>query len=82
MYKMDLALNNLKRLIRHKTKPSGWAVYDLVALVATWLATLHFGPYWARQVVGEAQPNQLARHVKLSSKVLQKNFFVSFWIRK
>ena len=28
-----------------------------------WLATLHFGPYWARQAVGEAWSDQLAGHV-------------------
>ena len=28
-----------------------------------WLATLHFGPYWARQAVGETQSDQSAGHV-------------------
>ena len=35
--------------------PGVWAVM--------WLSTLHFGPYWARQAVGEAQSDQSAGQV-------------------
>ena len=42
--------------------------------MATWLVTLHFGPYWTRQAVGEAWSNQSAGHVKPSFGGLQKTF--------
>ena len=43
--------------------PGGWAVHDLAAKEATRLASLPFGPAWARQAVGEARSNQSSGHV-------------------
>ena len=43
--------------------PGGWAVCDPATEKATWLATLHFGPYKARRAVAEARSDQSAGHV-------------------
>ena len=56
--------------------PGGWAVCGLVTKEVTWLATLHFGPYWARRAVGEAWSNQSAGHF---SSLIQ--IFAKIWIR-
>ena len=42
--------------------------------MAAWLATLHFGPYWTRRAVREAQSDQSAGHIKPSFGGLQKTF--------
>ena len=41
--------------------PGGSAVFDLASEL---LATYYFGPYWARQMVGQAWSNQSVGSVK------------------
>ena len=47
-------------------------MHVMTAKEAMRLATLHFGPYWARRVVGEARSDQSAGHVSPLSD-LQKS---------
>ena len=59
--------------ISPETRPNDDCVWQPVILggqdprateVVIWLATLHFGPYWARRPVEEARYDQAAKHVK------------------
>ena len=53
------------RLFLLPTTGSWWLNGSMpAAWVVTWLAALHFGPYWARRVVAGARSDQSAGHVK------------------
>ena len=58
------------------------AVRDLAAKVVKWPATLHFGSYWARRVVGEVWSDQSVGHVKLKYDCPDCILLIAFVVNK